>query len=332
MEISYSSAVWMVLLTSFMWGFWHQFVKRISPWPLPAFMIWMFSSGTLAVWCCILALKSRMVPEGILAAIRNAGEYALLALVCGAGFAIGMQIQLYVVSKMGLIYSTSVVSTSSILLGTLLSSLLGGIPEDTSFAKILFGALILLAATLTCQRAGVEKDRHLKVPNEIIRRSSRKYLLILLAYLIFFSQSYTIGMSVSVRTELRPNGLPGPVAVGMLALGAAAAVWIVCGFMLLRKGEFHLLCRTGNPMCFLYAAVGGVCCLGGDLLHNIASPVVSVAIAWPLSNLSGVWQYFWGILNGEFRGAGRKAVILLGIGMSLFVLGVIWLALARYGN
>lgn len=322
----------MVLLTSFMWGFWHQFVKRISPWPLPAFMIWMFTSGALVVWGCILALQASLVPEGILTAIRGAREYALLALVCGAGFAIGMQIQLYVVSKMGLIYSTSVVSTSSILLGTLFSSLLGGIPEDTSFMKILFGALILLAATLTCQRAGIEKDRYLQVPNETIRRNSRKYLLILLAYLIFFSQSYTIGMSVSVRTDLRPNGLPGPVAVGMLAAGAAAAVWIVCGVMLLRKGEMRLLCRPGNPICFLYAAVGGVCCLGGDLLHNIAAPVVSVAIAWPLSNLSGVWQYFWGILSGEFRGAGRRAKTLLGVGMSLFVLGVIWLALARYGN
>lgn len=332
MEISYSAAVWMVLLTSFMWGFWHQFVKRISSWPLPAFMIWMFTSGALVVWGCILAFQGSMVPEGILTAIGDAREYALLAIVCGAGFAIGMQIQLYVVSKMGLIYSTSVVSTSGILLGTLFSSILGGIPEDTSFVKILFGALILLAATLTCQRAGVEKDRHLRVPNETIRRNSRKYLLILLAYLIFFSQSYTIGMSVSVRTDLRPNGLPGPVAVGMLAVGAAAAVWIVCGAMLLRKGELRLLCRPGKPVCFLYAVVGGVCCLGGDLLHNIASPVVSVAIAWPLSNLSGVWQYFWGILSGEFRGAGRRAKVLLGVGMSLFVLGVIWLALARYGN
>ena len=166
MEISYSAAVWMVLLTSFMWGFWHQFVKRISSWPLPAFMIWMFTSGALVVWGCILAFQGSMVPEGILTAIGGAREYALLAVVCGAGFAIGMQIQLYVVSKMGLIYSTSVVSTSSILLGTLFSSILGGIPEDTSFVKILFGALILLAATLTCQRAGVEKDRHLRVPNE----------------------------------------------------------------------------------------------------------------------------------------------------------------------
>lgn len=322
----------MVLLTSFLWGFWHQFIKRIAPWPLPAFMIWMFTSGAVVVWGGILLMRDVLVPEGILSAIQNARGYALLALVCGAGFAIGMQIQLYVVSKMGLIYSTSVVSTSSILLGTAFSSLLGGIPEDTSFAKILFGALILLSATLTCQRAGVEKDRYLQIPDETIRRNGRKYLLILLVYLIFFSQSYTIGMSVSVRTELRPNGLPGPVAVGMLAVGAVAAVWIVCGIMLLKKREFELLFRPAKPACFLYAAVGGVCCLGGDLLHNIAAPVVSVAIAWPLSNLSGVWQYFWGILSGEFHGAGRKAKTLLGIGMTLFVLGVIWLALARYGN
>ena len=331
MHISYGAAVGMVLLTSFMWGFWHQFVKKISPWPLPAFMIWMFASGTAVVWACILALKAYLVPEGIVVAILAAREYAVLAMFCGAGFAVGMQIQLYVVNKMGLIYATSIVSTSSIILSTVLSSILGGIPEDTSFVKIFFGALLLLLATLTCQRASALKDRDKQISAQAVRKNGRKYLFILLAYLLFFSQSYTVGMSVSVRTDLRPNGLPGPVAVGMLAVGATLAMILICGGMLLRSGQIKMLLRPGKKVCFLFAFVGGVCCLGGDLLHNIASPVLSVAIAWPLSHLSGVWQYFWGIVTGEFAGSGRRAKALLAGGMGLFVAGVAWLSLARCG-
>jgi hypothetical protein len=332
MEISYYSAIWMVLLTSFMWGFWHQFVKKISPWPLPAFMIWMYTSGTVIVWACVLAFRRALVPEGIMTAILSAPGFAALAMLCGAGFAIGMQIQLYVVSKMGLIYSTSIVSSSAIILGTVLSSILGGIPKDTSFAKILFGAVILLTATLSCQWASREKDRFKKVSAETVKKNSRKYALILLCYLLFFSQSYTIGMSASVRTDLRPNGLPGPVAVGMLAIGASLTTILICGAMLIRSGKLKTLFHPEKKICLLYAVTGGLCCLGGDLLHNIASPVISVAIAWPLSNLSGVWQYFWGIVTGEFIGSGRKAKKLLAAGMGLFVIGVVWLTFARYGH
>ena len=292
----------------------------------------MFISGTAIVWLCILIFQSELVPGGIQSAILDAKEYALLALICGAGFSVGMQIQLYVVSKMGLIYATSVVSTSSIILGTVFSGILGGIPEDTSFGKILFGAGILLMATLFCQWADREKDCYQKVPLDVIRKNSRKYLLILLIYLLVFSQSYTVGMSISVRTDLRPNGLPGPVAVGMLAVGAAIATVSVCSAMLIGEKKFNLLWKPGHPIYLAYAVIGGVCCLGGDLLHNIASPVVSVAIAWPLSNLSGVWQYFWGIVTGEFKKSGRKAKMLLGTGICLFLLGVMWLALARNGN
>lgn len=267
-----------------------------------------------------------------MATVWNARNYALLALACGSGFAVGMQIQLYVVSKMGLVYSTSIVSTSSIILGTILSSILGGIPKDTSFAKILVGALILLVATLTCQWADWEKRRFQKVPKEIVKKNNRKYFLILLIYLLLFSQCYTVGMSVSVQTDLRPDGLPGPIAVGFLAIGAALSTSLVCTIILVRQKKLHFLFRPGNAICLIYALIGGICCLGGDLLHNIASPIVSVAIAWPLSNLSGVWQYFWGVLSGEFKGAGFKAKVLLSAGVSLFILGVVWLALARNGK
>lgn len=331
MNLSYTGAVFLVVLVSFMWGFWHQFVKKLGSWPLAAFMIWMYSFGTLVVWAMILLFRQAWIPEGILAALRSAPDKALTAMICGAGFSVGMMINLYVVSKMGLIFSTSVTSTVSILLGTLLSSLLGGLPEDTSVGKIFIGALILLCASWLCQAASREKNRNKGVSVQETAKTSAKFLAILFVYLLVFSQSYTVGMSLSVRTDLRIHGLPGPLAVGMLALGATAAIILVCVVMLAGSGKLNLLWKPENRRCLLYALVGGICCLGGDLIHNIASPVLSVAIAFPLANLSGVWQYFWGILGGEFHNSGRKAKTLLACGIACYVLGVIWMALSRSG-
>ena len=47
-------------------------------------MIWMFTSGALVVWGCILAFQGSMVPEGILTAIGGARE--------GAGKAVGPEV------------------------------------------------------------------------------------------------------------------------------------------------------------------------------------------------------------------------------------------------
>lgn len=331
MNLSYTSAVFLVVLVSFMWGFWHQFVKKLGSWPLPAFMVWMFSCGTVVVWAVILLFRHIWIPEGIPQALRMASDKALIASVCGAGFSVGMMINLYVVSKMGLIFSTSVTSTVSILLGTFLSALLGGLPEDTSWGKLFIGALILLSASWLCQAAFREKNRNKGVSEQETAKTSMKYLLILFVYLLVFSPSYTVGMSLSVRTDLRMDGLPGPLAVGMLALGATVAIVLICTGMLACTGQLRALWRPEKKRCLVYALVGGICCLGGDLIHNIASPVLSVAIAFPLANLSGVWQYFWGIIGGEFHNSGRKAKLLLACGIGCYVLGVIWTALSRSG-
>lgn len=331
MNLSYTGAVFLVVLVSFMWGFWHQFVKKLCAWPLSAFMVWMFSCGTLVVWIMILLFRQVWIPEGIIMALHSASDKALIASVCGAGFSVGMMINLYVVSKMGLIFSTSVTSTVSILLGTFLSALLGGLPEDTSLTKIFIGALILLCASWLCQAASREKNKNKGYSAQETAKTSMKYLLILFVYLLVFSPSYTVGMSLSVRTDLRMDGLPGPLAVGMLALGATVAIVLICTVMLACSGQLRALWRPEKKSCLVYALVGGICCLGGDLIHNIASPVLSVAIAFPLANLSGVWQYFWGIIGGEFHNSGRKAKVLLACGIGCYVLGVIWTALSRSG-
>lgn len=331
MAISYTSAVFLVVLVSFMWGFWHQFIRKIGTWPLASFMIWMEAAGSLVVWGMIALFREQWIPQGIPATIQAAPRQALTAFVCGVGFSTGMMINLYVVSAMGLIYSTSITSTVSIILGTVLAGVLGGFPADVSKSNLFLGALILLCASYLCQAAMLEKNKSRGLSQRESKKTNLKFLGILLGYLLVFSQSYTIGMSLSVRTELRPEGLPGPLAVGMLALGALAAVLVLCTGILVKKGQLSTLWKPPKKRYILYALVGGTCCLGGDLIHNIASPVLSIAIAFPLAHLSGVWQYFWGLVSGEFRGSNKKAKLLLLGGILCYMLGVVWIALSRSG-
>jgi hypothetical protein len=42
------------------------------------------------------------------------------------------------------------------------------------------------------------------------------------------------------------------------------------------------------------------------MIHTIAIPTLSMAIAWPLGNLASFWQYMWGLAQGEFKGVAKK--------------------------
>lgn len=331
MDISYSTALILLIIVSLMWGSWQQFVKRLGNWPLPAFLIHMFIASTLVVWGGIFLLQKRMIPDGILYELQNTSP-GLIALVMlfGAGMAVGIQMNMYVVSKMGLIYSTSIVSSFNIILGTVLSGIIAGVPEDTSFAKLIVGALVLVAATLICQWARRISDRDKGISREMSRQTDKKYLLFLACYLLFFSQSYSIGISLGVRTDLNPDGIAGILAIGLIVIGALIATVLVSGTLLIKNKQLNTLFHPEKKVVYLYALISGICCMGADLLHATAAPVVSVAVAWPITNLSGLWQYFWGIFSGEFKGAERKAKVLLGTGIALFVAGILWITFTRY--
>jgi glucose uptake protein GlcU len=78
------------------------------------------------------------------------------------------------------------------------------------------------------------------------------------------------------------------------------------------------------------ACLSGLFHYGGNLIHTIASPAVSVAIAWPLGYLSSIWQYFWGVVRGEFKGSRTKTWATLFTGILFFIIALVTLASALY--
>ena len=77
---------------------------------------------------------------------------------------------------------------------------------------------------------------------------------------------------------------------------------------------------------FVLAAIAAFCHFGGNVLHAIFAPVVSVAIATVIGNSYHCWSYIWGLIYGEFKGTSKKTYGILFGGMLLFVAGVILLS------
>ena len=319
----------MVLFTTFLWGSWSQFIKKIGKWPIAAFMLWLYIAGFAVTSVSMIFLKSIFVPEGIATLVRAMPQKCLLVFVCGATFAAGVQINMMVVSKAGLIFSTSIMAMLSIPVGCTVSSFFGGIPENVSVLQIVLGVALLVTATLLCQKATRMRDRDTREFSQDGEKARLRYMLILLVCAVVFAPTYTLALSIGTRTE-GGKTLPTVLLVWILSAGSLVGTALVSGVRLSRARQWGEFAARRNLRYIGYACLSGLFHYGGTLIHTIASPVVSVAIAWPLGYLSNIGQYFWGMVRGEFRGAYRRTWLTLFSGIVCFVLALITLASALY--
>ena len=86
------------------------------------------------------------------------------------------------------------------------------------------------------------------------------------------------------------------------------------------------MCIRDSGKLLVLASVAAFCHFGGNVLHAVFAPVVSVAIATVIGNSYHCWSYIWGLLYGEFKGTGKKTKGILFGGILLFVSGVILLS------
>lgn len=116
------------IFVTFLWGSWFQTVKHTGNFPVHAFISMMYAVSVVIVWGAIGFLGAEMVPHGVLNEMTGNRPLALLVFACGLVFGAAMQLQLTVVKRIGLILSTSVSATCSILGGTAVSMMFAGCP------------------------------------------------------------------------------------------------------------------------------------------------------------------------------------------------------------
>lgn len=316
-----------IIFVTFLWGSWFQTVKHLGSFPVHAFISIMYGISVVIVWLAIGVLGGQMVPQGVFYELKSSPWLALAILGCGIVFGIAMQLHLTVVKRIGLILSTSVSATCAILGGTIVSVLFAGIPEGVSVAMLFAASVLLILATITCQYAGVRRDREKHGKED--QSSSRLQDILLLAFInLVLMSSYPLANSIGLRSSLNPDGFSSLTCMGMLVLGACAGSSLFT-LVLCRKHPDNISAGTVPPRSklLLLAFIAAFCHFGGNVLHAIFAPVVSVAIATVIGNSYHCWSYIWGLVYGEFKGAGVKTYCILFAGILLFAAGVVLLSI-----
>lgn len=329
--LSSGVALAIIIFVTFLWGSWFQVVKHTGKYPIYTFLNWLYFFSVFIVWGSILLLHKSMVPNGVWNEISGDLPRAALVFLCGAMYAIGMQLQLTVVGQIGLILSTSISATCTILMGTVVSAVFGGLPEGVSIFMIAAAALLLIFATIVCQAAGVMRDKDTGKTDKSRRTAiSKKNLIVLLVSCLVFAPFYSLATAVGLRSDLRPDGFSSLTCMGILVLGAFVGTSGFSAMCLTRGKKWCVFLHPDKGMRVILpmAIIAAFCHFGGNILHAIAAPVVSVVIATPLGYSFSMWSYVWGLAYGEFKGAKKKTYWTLVGGISLFVAGVVLLSIA----
>ena len=293
-------------------------------------MFWLYTSSFVLVWTVTLILQPSLVPEGVFAVLQGRAGSVIDLLICGAFMAVGLQIQMFIMNKVGLILPNSINATIGIFLGTAVTAIVGKLPPNISLGFVFLAACLLLAATVICQISGKLRDGDFnkKAKGETIKTDFRYIPVMLVSSLLTISYSY--GLAKEIKTELNPDGLPALVCVAVLATGSFIGTLICSGIVLTIRREWKKAFRPEHKIGIAMGCISGMCHYGGNILNILATPVISVAVAFLMGRTGSMWTYIWGIVYGEYRGARKRTYATLFGGILLFIGGVLLLTYGLY--
>lgn len=335
MVFSQEAAITMVFLCTFMWGSWFQTIKQLRGYPIAAYMLWIYGFSIIIVWGAIACLKDVMLQDSIVHQLTASKGKALLAIASGSLTAIGMQNKMFVVGRIGIILSSSISATCGILFGTFISAIVSGLPENISIWTVLFSSAVLVGATIICQLSGVMRDKDLlkhdntQMNVKPLWKERKRIIILLVLNILFLSNAYPIGLSACVRTTENPTGFEPLLCIGLMCIGAFIGSGIYSIFILIYKKQLHMLLHPGRRVVIM-AFLSAIGHYGGNVINTLASPSLSVAISWPMSNAFPIWSYSWGLLYGEYKGSKRKTYYVLALGISMCFIGLILFSISIY--
>ncbi|HBY99300.1 MAG: hypothetical protein M5U01_11800 [Ardenticatenaceae bacterium] len=327
--LSPAGAISAVLAASLLWGSWAIALKHLDGYPVDAFFLDLYTSAVVLVAGVSVAVHGASLPAEIAAKLAARPEIVLTPLVGGLLYVVGMRIWLYLIERVGLVLASPIYSSVAIIVGTLLSARLGGLPLGASLLTILIGCFILIGAVVACVWAGHLRDIGRGTLASGRLRAWQVIALSLVGALL--GVSYPVALSVGLAGPRRPEGLPVLPYMLVLAAGAWAGAMVNAALMLPRGGGWHRW-RRAEPRYRVMGVGAAVAHYGGNIINAVAVPILSTAIAWPMGQIYTLWGYLWGIAYGEFRGATRFAYGALFTGVGLFILGVLVLGYAFGGR
>ncbi|MDE3178950.1 MAG: hypothetical protein KGM47_04745 [Acidobacteriota bacterium] len=273
----------------------------------------------------------------------GAGQIWLLALF-GAGFGLAQIFFGLGIAAVGIALNFAIAIGISTAFGSIVPFL--SKHADKAFTSegyfFFLGIILMLIGIVLSAVAGREKEK--KLHAEAPPSSSNG---------VKKSMSFAAGLTLCILAGLgSPLGNFGlafctPTVNRAVELGASLtnkynAIWaplytaslvpyiIYCIYLWRKNHSFHLFAEKGTGINWIYGIIMAVLWMGSSAIYGVAASRIGdmgPVLGWPLfMSVIIITSSVWGFLTGEWKGAGRKSVNAMLLGIVFLIAGFVILA------
>lgn len=323
-DLSQGQAVILALSAAAMWGTWFISLKHLNGFPVAAFYLELFITSFLLVWGIGLLVDGRLIFSDIQRVFALRPSKILLVYACGIGYVVGMSLSIKVMTMIGLTLSQPLQSTIALVIGTTVTTTVGGIPENLKIINLIAAVFFLFGSIMfvTFAQRGVAKaKKKLESLSDLAKdpHIMRKAIILILLASVFVP-AYTLGLSYGLKTITQDVGLAPLPYMCVIVTGALTGAFITSGISLTRKKQWGCF-RTFPLSVHKFGIFSGLFHYGGNIIHSFGTGVLSTAVSWPLGLTAGLWTQLWGIKYGEFKGAPVSSYVYQGCSFACYVIG-----------
>ena len=332
-ETSLGLGVLLVLIAGVMVGNCMAPLQRIRHWRWENSWF-IFSLVSLVMIPMALALFS--IPQLWDVYHRTPWRALLLPFSFGAGWGVAQVLFGIAVVRLGMALAFAIVVGLGAMLGTLVPVLIQsmGVLVTGRGLLLLSGTVLMLAGVIVCRHAGQLRDRVRKAtssaPHSLEYRTGLLIALIsgVLSGLLNFALAFGEGIThQAVAAGADVTSAPYAVWPVALAGGLIPNIWY--SIYLLNRNATWALFRYAWPD-LGWAALMGFLWMGAVAVYGVSTRylgAMGTSAGWALYEIFMILTAnISGMISGEWKGAGQRAVSALGIGLLLLIVATFFLA------
>jgi len=329
------SGILMVLAGGAMQGSFGMPQKQVKGWSWEK--MWLFYSIS-GMFACPWLLVAALIPEPLSVYASVPTSVLLRTALFGLGWGVGGVFFGLGMAYVGIALAFAIIISLVAAVGTLVPMLVLH-PEEMGTPKgtfVLAGLAIVIAGVAICARAGSLKQA--AAADESGKQ--KKFLTGLLICIIsgvmspMMNFSYAFGDQISAEAARR-GADPGNASIAIFALATTAGFLIngaYCIYLLAKNHSWRGSEPSANTMNYVYSLASGALWLGGFFLYGLGATALGELgpiLGWPIfMTVMVLIANFWGLLTGEWKGAGSKALGYLGAGTAVMVIAMIVISMA----
>lgn len=317
--------------------------------PTKAATKWMWENiwsvwGVVAMLILPWALVAATIPHaGALYSGIGAHQIWLLALF-GVGFGLAQIFFGLGIAAVGIALNFAIAIGISTAFGSIVPFLSKHANKTFTREGFFFflGIVLMLVGIVLSAIAGREKERKFRAAAPPSQNGSKVKRM-------SFAAGLTLCILAGLGSPLGNFGLAfcTPTVNRAVELGASLtnkynAIWaplytaslvpyiIYCIYLWRRNHSFHLFGVKGTGVYWIYGVIMAVLWMGSSAIYGIAASRIGdmgPVVGWPLfMSVIIITSSAWGFLTGEWKGAGKKSVNAMLVGIIFLILGFITLA------